>query len=123
MTNIGVDWNGWSLQLVIDASLEGQLFQVGFTNTATNYDGSSIYYDNIELASEGGSGGNGIQAYSQDFEALNAGSLTALGDEGWLVFANVFAGETYLYGYGPNPAPNNPRRPRLQHHPRRRRWP
>ena len=45
--------------------------------------------------------------YSQDFEALNALSPTALGDDGWLVGANVFdpAGN-YLYNYFAFPAPN-----------------
>ncbi len=34
-------------------------------------------------------------------------SLTALSDDGWLVYGNVFtSGGTYLYGYGPFPAPN-----------------
>ena len=47
--------------------------------------------------------------YVQDFELLDQESPTALGDDGWTVFANVFSpdGSTYLYGYGPNPAPNN----------------
>ena len=109
MTNITTEWGGWSISLVIDEGLVDQLFQVGFTNNCTSYAGSSIYYDNLALDFEGGSG-IGIQAYSQDFELLNAGSLTALGDEGWLVFGNVFSGSTgdFLYGYGPNPAPNNP---------------
>jgi cysteine-rich repeat protein len=55
----------------------------------------------------------GTVEYSQDFEALDQGSLTALGDDGWLIFANVFApdGVTYLYGYGVFPAPNDPGAP------------
>ena len=28
---------------------EGQLFQIGFMNTATNYEGSGIFYDNLEF--------------------------------------------------------------------------
>ncbi len=45
--------------------------------------------------------------YEQDFEALAMvdGSLAA---DGWLVYGNVSdSGGTYLYGYGPFPAPNN----------------
>ena len=48
-----------------------------------------------------------LPSYSEDFEALDIGSASALGDAGWLVFANVFDGSfNYLYGYGPFPAPN-----------------
>ena len=47
--------------------------------------------------------------YQQDFEALDRENASALGDDGWLVFGNVFDGSTqdFLYGYGPNPAPND----------------
>ena len=46
--------------------------------------------------------------YTQDFESLDRVSPTALSDDGWVIFGNVFAadGETYLYGYGAFPAPN-----------------
>ncbi len=48
-----------------------------------------------------------LSSYSQDFEGLNMASSTALGDDGWLFFGNVFnPGGGYLYGYGPGPAPN-----------------
>lgn len=50
-----------------------------------------------------------IIPYSQDFEGLGATDPAALGNDGWLVFGNVFEsdGTTYIYGYGPNPAPNS----------------
>ena len=49
-----------------------------------------------------------LAAYSQDFELLDQTSPTALADDGWLVYGNVFAPDlTYLYGYGPFPAPND----------------
>lgn len=110
LTGIGTEWEGYSLELTIDAGLVGQLFQVGFTNSATNYDGSSIIYDNVDLSTENGGVPEGIVAYSQDFEALDLADLDALGDDGWLVFASVFAGGSgdFLYSYGPFPAPNNP---------------
>ncbi len=112
MTAIGTEWGGYSLMLTIDAGLVGQLFQVGFASDATNYDGSSIFYDNVDLSTDGGAP-TGIAAYDQDFEGLNAGDIDALGNDNWLVFANVFeAGSgNYLYGYGPFPAPNNPSAP------------
>ncbi len=48
-----------------------------------------------------------LSPYAQDFESLNMANSFALGDDGWLVFANVFnSGGGYLYGYGPFPAPN-----------------
>ena len=47
MTAVPDTWGGYSLTLPIDASLVGQLFQFGFANTATFYQGSAIFYDNI----------------------------------------------------------------------------
>lgn len=49
-----------------------------------------------------------LAPYEQDFEGLDISSLTALADDGWLVFGNVSTpGGVYLYGYGPFPAPND----------------
>jgi hypothetical protein len=47
MTAIPETWGGYSLSLPITADLEGQLFQFGFSNTATLYESSGIFYDNI----------------------------------------------------------------------------
>ncbi len=47
-----------------------------------------------------------ISPFSQNFEGMNPASPTALSDDGWLYYANVFNGATYLYGYGTGPAPN-----------------
>lgn len=48
-----------------------------------------------------------LVSYNQDFESLNIASGTALSDNGWLVFGNVFSPSgSYLYGYGPFGAPN-----------------
>jgi hypothetical protein len=48
-----------------------------------------------------------LSAYSQDFEGLVQADGSALANNGWLVFGNVFnPGGGYLYGYGPFPAPN-----------------
>ncbi|MCP4144475.1 MAG: T9SS type A sorting domain-containing protein [bacterium] len=112
MTNITTDWTGGSVSLLIDAGLVGQFFQVGFSNDCTSYDSSSIIYDNLSLTDEGGEP-FGMNPYEQDFESLDMASTSALGDDGWLVFGNVFSGTSgeLLYGYGPNPAPNNPSAP------------
>ncbi len=46
--------------------------------------------------------------YSQDFDLLNRADANALGNDGWLVFANVFDTNktTHLYDYGVFAAPN-----------------
>ncbi|MDE0892568.1 MAG: hypothetical protein OSB14_10325, partial [Planctomycetota bacterium] len=48
-----------------------------------------------------------LPSYSQDFESLDQASPTVLGDDGWLVGANVFdqAGN-FIYNYFAFPAPN-----------------
>jgi hypothetical protein len=47
--------------------------------------------------------------YLQDFESLVQTDVSALGNDDWLVYGNVFEAGTqaFLYGYGPNPAPND----------------
>ncbi len=48
-----------------------------------------------------------LSGYSQNFETLVQTDPSALGNEGWKVFGNVYTpGLVYLYGYGPFPAPN-----------------
>ncbi len=49
MTAIDTTWGGYSVQLAVDTTLVGQLFQFGFMNTVTNYEGSGIYYDNLNF--------------------------------------------------------------------------
>ena len=105
MTGVGTDWTGAELSITIDSSLPGQLIQVGFASTAENFEGSGVFYDNINLARDESAL---LAPYAQNFEGLDQASPSALGDDGWTVFANVFSpdGVTYLYGYGPFPAPN-----------------
>ena len=69
----------------------------------------TFYVDDIELYTTLTS----VFDYSQDFEGLvsaddtiNGWELGLIGGELFKVFANVFDGETYLYGYGPFTAPN-----------------
>lgn len=49
MTNTPTEWTGYSMDLAIDASLEGQIFQIGFYSVATNFEGSGVFYDNVNL--------------------------------------------------------------------------
>lgn len=50
-----------------------------------------------------------ITQYMQDFEALDQMSVSALADDGWIVFGNVYDGTTMdlLFGYGTFVAPND----------------
>ena len=47
LTTAPTTWNDYSLGINIDASLAGQILQFGFLNTATYYEPSGMYYDNI----------------------------------------------------------------------------
>ncbi len=49
MTAIPATWGDYSVFLTIDESLDGQILQFGFMNTATNYEGSGVYYDNLDF--------------------------------------------------------------------------
>jgi hypothetical protein len=50
MTTTPAVWTGYSLELFIDPSLVGQYFQIGFSNRATNYVSSGVFYDNISFS-------------------------------------------------------------------------
>lgn len=54
MTSTPVSWSGYSLSILIDASLVGQILQIGFSNRATNYQGSGVFYDNLDFHQGGG---------------------------------------------------------------------
>ncbi|MBD3336665.1 MAG: hypothetical protein GF355_14225 [Candidatus Eisenbacteria bacterium] len=47
MTSISFTWRGYALAITIDESLEGQILQIGFANTTTNYVSSGVFYDNL----------------------------------------------------------------------------
>ena len=49
MTAIPATWGTYSIPFTITAGA-GQILQFGFSNTATNFNGSAIYYDNLSLA-------------------------------------------------------------------------
>jgi hypothetical protein len=46
-TAILATWNRYSISLAIDAGLVGQFLQVGFSATASNFEPSGVFYDNI----------------------------------------------------------------------------
>jgi hypothetical protein len=49
MTNVPADWTSYSLPFYIDPALQGQILQFGFLNTASYFEGSGIYYDNLSF--------------------------------------------------------------------------
>jgi hypothetical protein len=49
-TGLGMDWSGGELSLLIDEAWLGQTLQIGFTNTATNFNGSGVFYDNLNVS-------------------------------------------------------------------------
>ncbi len=96
-------WGTYSMSITIDANHVGDFFQIGFQTSATNYEPSGVFYDNVSLTENV----QGLASINEDFETLDPNNPSAMTDAGWLVFANVFApGGAYLYGYGPFPAPN-----------------
>jgi hypothetical protein len=52
-TGLGTTWGTYTLDLLIpaDNSLDGQLLQFGFSSTATNWNPSGVFYDNINFSS------------------------------------------------------------------------
>lgn len=54
-TSLPNEWARYSLSIDIDASLEGQILQIGFLSVATNYDPSRVLYDNITFDVDDGS--------------------------------------------------------------------
>lgn len=53
---IPATWNTYFISITIDASLVGQLLQIGFANTCTNNNSSGVFYDNIVFSKTGGAG-------------------------------------------------------------------
>lgn len=56
MTAIPDTWTNYSISLTITPALVGQIFQIGFLNTATFYEPSGIFYDNVDLHEDNTSG-------------------------------------------------------------------
>ncbi|MGP1272465.1 MAG: hypothetical protein ACTS22_03955 [Phycisphaerales bacterium] len=48
-TSIPNTWSTYSLSTTIQPAQVGTIFQIGFLNTASNFDSSGVFYDNINL--------------------------------------------------------------------------
>lgn len=53
LTSTPATWTGYQLSIYIDPALDGQILQIGFLNTASNYEGSGVFYDNVVFQPEG----------------------------------------------------------------------
>ncbi len=51
-TALPTTWGSFSISIPITAGLVGQILQIGFANTTTNYVSSGVYYDNILWAQQ-----------------------------------------------------------------------
>ena len=60
MTNVSSTWNSYTASMTIDNSWVGNLFQIGFMNTATNYTPSGLVYDNLTLSDDNGGVSPGV---------------------------------------------------------------
>ena len=99
-------WTSGSIDLVIDPTWAGELLQIGFSSTATAFNDSGRFYDNIVFNAPGGML-PALSPYAQDFETLDIMDPGALANDGWVVFGNAFDSMGgFLYNYGTFPAPN-----------------
>lgn len=44
------EWSRFTVEATLDENLDGQILQFGFSNSATNYNPSGIFYDNVDFA-------------------------------------------------------------------------
>jgi hypothetical protein len=49
-TNLPDTWDTYSIDLLIDGTLVGDILQFGFSATSTNFNGSAVFYDNLVFA-------------------------------------------------------------------------
>jgi hypothetical protein len=69
-TAIPPTWSNYSISITIDAGLVGQILQIGFASTATNYVSSGVFYDNISWAEQIATGvGHGSRLESLELRA------------------------------------------------------
>jgi hypothetical protein len=53
MTAIPATWGSYQLSITIDAGLAGQILQIGFSNSASNWESSGVFYDNVNFYADG----------------------------------------------------------------------
>ena len=53
MTAIPTTWGSYQLSITIDAGLAGQILQIGFANSASNWESSGVFYDNVNFYADG----------------------------------------------------------------------
>lgn len=99
-------WGRSTIDFLVDATHAGETLQFGFRSYATDYDDTSVFYDNLDFVQTGGPVA-GLQSYFQDFEGLASADPLALQNDGYKIFANVRdpLGNP-LYSYGVFGAPN-----------------
>ncbi len=51
-TAVGANWAGDVLSLTVQPGWEGNLMQIGFTNTASNYQPAGVFYDNVNFSAQ-----------------------------------------------------------------------
>lgn len=83
MTTIPTTWDRYSLSFSIDSDLRGQLLQFGFLNTAANFEGSAVFYDNLDFR---------IERAEQ--------AVPAVGPIGLLLLGSLLFGGAYLRNRG-----------------------
>ena len=49
-TNLPTTWGTFSIEATIGAGQVGHFFQIGFSNVASNFVSSGVFYDNVDLA-------------------------------------------------------------------------
>ncbi|MDH3589448.1 MAG: hypothetical protein OEQ74_08590 [Gammaproteobacteria bacterium] len=54
MTSTPLTWQTYSLEITIDFEVSSHFLQVGFANTATNFDDSANFYDNVFFFQQSG---------------------------------------------------------------------
>ena len=53
MTSTPASWSQYTIDLEIIPALAGQIVQFGFSNTATNYESSGVFYDEVTFSLNG----------------------------------------------------------------------
>ena len=83
MTGIPATWDRYSITLdLTDPLLEGQILQVGFRNTASDFEGSGSFYDNVDARLVGGGGGAELRPLPEIYttgKAINYSAFRAGG--------------------------------------------